>query len=171
VSDQNAQVARAQADDGRTEAELIVTYVEGARSLREVIRGMGAEALGARPVAGKMSTLEVLSHIADCEEFLADRMKRTIGTERPLLMGVDGSSYLEALHYQDRDPELQLELIDVMRRQMAADLARLPEDAWARTAVHSETGLVTLRQLLLHAIRHVEHHAETIAEKRQALGL
>jgi hypothetical protein len=40
---------------------------------------------------------------------------------------------------------------------------------WQRTAVHSETGLVTLRQLLLHAINHLHHHLRFVAEKRAAM--
>jgi hypothetical protein len=59
----------------------------------------------------------------------------------------------------------------VTREQMAADLHRLALEAWERTAVHSENGLVTLRQLLLHATRHLERHVVTIGEKRAALGL
>lgn len=42
--------------------------------------------------------------------------------------------------------------------------------SWQRTAVHGETGLVTLRQLLLHAINHLRHHLRFVAEKRAALG-
>ena len=37
--------------------------------------------------------------------------------------------------------------------------------------MHGETGLVTLRQLVLHAVRHQEHHLGFVAEKRRALGL
>ena len=37
--------------------------------------------------------------------------------------------------------------------------------------MHSETGLVTLRQLVLHAVRHQEHHLGFVTEKRRALGL
>jgi uncharacterized damage-inducible protein DinB len=166
-----AQVAAAQGDDGRSVVELVAAYVAGPRLLREVVHGMSLEQLRARPVEGKMSSLEVLSHVADCEQFLADRMKRTAATEHPLLVGIDATPYLEVLHYQERDPELQLELVDVTRRQLAADLARLGDDAWLRPAVHTETGLVTVRQLLLHAIRHLEYHVETIREKRRALGL
>jgi hypothetical protein len=44
-------------------------------------------------------------------------------------------------------------------------------NAWRRTAVHSETGLVTLRQLLLHAVNHLRHHLRFVAEMRAALGL
>jgi uncharacterized damage-inducible protein DinB len=172
MSDAWEQVERAQADDGRAPEELVAAYRRGTGLLRDVLAGMDADALRARPVPQRtMSSLEVLCHLADCEQFLADRMKRTAGTERPLLVGIDATGYLERLHYHDRDPELQLRLVEVTREQMAADLDRLDAEAWQRTAVHTETGLVTLRQLLLHTIRHLEYHVSTIAEKRAALGL
>jgi uncharacterized damage-inducible protein DinB len=171
MTDQTAQVARAQEDDGRPVAVLIAAYAAGPGLLREAIAGMDAEALRARPIEGMMSSLEVLCHVADCDQFLADRMKRTAATATPTLMGVDASPYLEVLRYQESDPELQLQLIEVTRRQMAEALSGLPDDAWARTATHSETGVVTLRQLLFHAVRHLEYHVGTVEAKREALGL
>jgi uncharacterized damage-inducible protein DinB len=165
------QVERAQTDGGEPADALVAAYRRGPEILRDAIAGMDAEMLRARPVAGKMSSLWVLCHVADCEQFLADRMKRTAATERPLLVGVDATPYADLLHYDQRDPELQLRLVEVTREQMAADLDLLSADAWLRDAVHTETGLVTLRQLLVHAIRHLEWHAATIREKREALGL
>lgn len=84
-------------------------------------------------------------------------------------MPTDG--YPEALGYSERDVELDLALVDATRNQMAADLDRLDEDAWQRSAIHSETGLVTTRGLLFHAIRHLEGHVETIQAKREAMGV
>ncbi len=171
MADQSYQVAAAQEDDGRSAEELVEAYRRGPSALREALDGMDAEALRARPVEGKMSSLEVLCHLADCEQFLADRMKRTIGTDKPLLIGIDATPYLDRLHYHDRDPELQLRLVEVTREQMAADLGRIAGEDWLRQAVHTETGLVTLRQLLLHTVRHLEWHLTAICEKRAALGL
>lgn len=171
MSDDTARIARAQTDDGRPTAALIDAYRAGPGLLRSSTRGMSREQLLARPVPGKMSTQEVVCHVADAEAYLADRMKRTIAMDRPLLVGVDGWLYLEALHYHDRDIDLDLTLVDAVRAQMAADLDRIGETAWQRTAVHTETGLVTLRQLLLHAIGHLESHVAAIDEKRAALGL
>lgn len=169
--DEASVVRASQEDDGRSSAELIAAYRVGPALLRDAVADMTPDQLRARPVPGKFSTLEVVGHVADCDQFLADRMKRTIALERPLLLGVAGDLYLEALQYQERDLALQLQLIEVTRRQMAADLERLPAASWARTAVHNEIGLVTLRQLLLHSIRHLERHLAAIAEKRRALGL
>jgi uncharacterized damage-inducible protein DinB len=171
AGDDNAVVRGAQVDDGRPAAQLIHLYRSGPEHLRELVSDMTREQLLERPVPGKMSTMEVVCHVVDADQFLADRMKRTIATDRPLLVGVDGILYLEALHYHDRDLQLQLSLLDVTRWQMAEDLDRLEDAAWSRAAVHSESGLVTLRQLLWHAIRHLERHGDAITEKRKALGL
>lgn len=165
------QVEAAQADAGAPVEELLERYRTGPALLRAAITGMTRDQLHARPVPGKMSTLEVVAHIADADQYLADRLKRTVATERPLLVGVESAGYPGPLHYEERDIELDLELLEVTRRQMAADLVLLAEDAWLRTAVHTETGLVTLRQLLLHAVRHLEGHLEAVREKRDALGL
>ena len=165
-------VADAQRDDpALTPADLISAYERGVEELRLAVAGMTVEQLRSRPIAGKWSTLEVVCHLADCEQFFADRLKRTMALERPLLLGVDGSRYPEPLRYQDHDLGEELDLVAVTRRQTARTLRLVAPDAWQRTAVHSETGLVTLRQLLLHAIKHLRHHLRFVAEKRAAMGL
>ena len=169
--DDAAIIAQAQADDGRSAAELIGAYRGGPTLLRQSVSGLSREELLAYPVPGKMSAQEVVCHVVDADQFLADRMKRTIATDLPLLVGVNGIAYLKALHYAERDLSLDFALIEATRAQMAADLDRLGGDAWHRTAIHTETGLVTLRGLLLHAVRHLERHVAAIEEKRRALGI
>lgn len=171
MADDRALVQSAQTDDDSTADELIERYLAGSALLRETIAGMTPEQLQARPIAGKMTSQEVVCHIVDADQFMADRMKRTIATDRPLIMGVESVDYLGPLHYAERDLDLDLRLLDVTREQMAADLCRLSPEAWERTAVHSESGVLTLHRLLLHAVRHLERHATAIVEKRAALGL
>jgi catechol 2,3-dioxygenase-like lactoylglutathione lyase family enzyme len=167
----SSQVAVAQRDDSRSAAELIAAYEAGTGLLRAAVAGMTGEQLRSRPVAGKWSTLEVVCHVSDCEQFFADRMKRTLAMDRPLLVGADGWRYPEAVRYHDRDPGEELALVGLTRRQVARILKLVSEEAWHRNAVHSETGVVTLRHLLLHAVRHLGHHVAFIEEKRSALGL
>lgn len=82
---------------------------------------------------------------------------------------MDGFHYPEFLQYQAHDLAEEIELVTVTRRQMIRILHLISPDAWERDAVHSETGLVTLRQLLLHAINHLQHHLRFIDEKRAAM--
>jgi hypothetical protein len=44
-----------------------------------------------------------------------------------------------------------------------------PPEAWRRTAVHSDAGLLTLRRLVLQAVRHLRHHLPFLTETRAAL--
>jgi uncharacterized damage-inducible protein DinB len=165
-------IAAAQRDDGSMTAdELIAAYEDGSQRLRDALADLSPDQLRARPVEGRWSTLEVVCHISDCEQFFADRMKRTIAMERPLLLGAEGARYPGPLRYHDRDVEEEIGLITLTRRQMSRILGRLEAEAWARTAVHGETGLVTLRQLVHHAVRHLEHHLGFVAEKRRAPGV
>jgi GNAT superfamily N-acetyltransferase/uncharacterized damage-inducible protein DinB len=149
---------------------LVADYEAGPDLLQAAVAGMTRDQLLARPVASRWSTLEVVCHVCDSEQFFADRLKRTLAMSRPLLLGADPEHYPTAVRYHDRDVEEELALVTLTRRQVARVLKRVPEGAWQRTAVHNEGGLVTLRQLVLHATRHLKHHVAFIAEKRQALA-
>ena len=155
----------------RSPEELLSAYRKGPQLLRAAVAGMDPDALRARPIPGKMSSLEVLCHIVDSDQFMCDRVKRTVATDRPLLIGVESAAYPTPLHYHDRNPELDLALLVAQREQLAADLERLPDETWLRTAVHSENGTQTLLEIFDHAVDHLESHLLAIHEKRQALGL
>ena len=154
-----------------TLTQSIADYLDGVQLVREAVRGMSGEQLLARPVAGKWSTLEVLCHVADFEPIYADRMKRVIAEDRPRLIGADEKHFAAALAYHQRDGEEELVLIERTRSQMARILRTLSAEALAREGVHSESGPITLEQLLGYAIRHIRHHVPFIHEKRRALGL
>jgi uncharacterized damage-inducible protein DinB len=151
-------------------AEIIAGYERCIDELRAAVAGMSRDQLLAWPIAGKWSTLEVVAHVADTEVYFSDRIERTIAMERPLLMSVDERTYPDRMNYQGFDLDEQLDLFRSLRRHVTRILRMQPAEAWQRTAVHSETGLLTLRQLVLQATRHARHHLPFIAEKRAALG-
>ncbi len=151
--------------------ELISAYLTGGEVLRRAVAGMTREKLLARPVPGKWSTLECVAHIADFEPVLAERMKRIISHDRPLLLVADENLFAETLGYHERDVGEELALIDVTRKQMGRILNALPPEAASRVGVHSFKGLVTLEAVLSGTVNHISHHAKFIDEKRKALGL
>jgi putative acetyltransferase len=151
-------------------AQLVADYEAGPELLRAAVAGLTSAELRLRPVAGRWSTLEVVCHVSDSEQFFADRLKRTLALDRPLLVAADPQTYPDAVRYQGRDLDEELALVTLTRRQVARILKLAPDEAWQRTAVHTEGGLVTLRQLVLHATRHLKHHVRFIEEKRQALA-
>jgi uncharacterized damage-inducible protein DinB len=150
--------------------QLTNDYISGPKLVREAVAGMTREQLSARPVAGKMSTLEVVCHLADFEPIMADRVKRVIAEENPTLLGADENRFLTALAYHDRDLEEELTIIERTRSQLARILRTLPNDALLRTGTHNERGPLTLEKLLALAINHIPHHVQFIHQKRQALA-
>jgi hypothetical protein len=169
---QNAEYTAKMRRDDETlgAAELLAAYERGIDDLRAALAGMTPEQVLARPVPGRWSTQECVSHLADTEILYTERIVRTIAMDRPLLMNADEKLYIERLDYQGFDLEEQLALFTALRRHAARILRALPPEAWQRTAVHSDSGLLTLRQLVLQAVRHLRHHLPFIAEKRAALG-
>jgi DinB family protein len=157
-------------DDAVGTPDLVAAYERGIEELRAAVAGMTPSRVLSRPIPGKWSTLEVVAHVADTEIYFTDRIERTIAMQRPLLMGVEERPYPERLNYQALDLEEQLDLFTALRRHVSRILRLQPPDAWQRTGVHSETGIVTLRQLVFQAVRHVRHHLPFIAEKRAAMS-
>jgi GNAT superfamily N-acetyltransferase len=145
---------------------LIEAYQAGTDLLRTSVAGLTADQLRWRPESGRWSTLEVVCHICDTEQMFADWMKRTLAMDRPLPVGADGNLFPNAVGYHDRDLDEELALVSMTRGQMARILRLAPDDAWDRHVVHTELGPVTLKQLLEHAVRHLEEHVASIDNKR-----
>jgi uncharacterized damage-inducible protein DinB len=154
-------------------ADLLAHYAQGPADLEAALAGLSQSQLTAFPTApgvGTWSILQVVGHLADCEQFLADRMKRTIALERPLLVGVDENRYLATFAYHGRDLAEEHALIRLTRSQMLRILRPLPADAWQRAAIHTEAGLMTLHKIVFHAANHLPHHVRFIHAKRQHLA-
>ncbi len=150
--------------------ELIARYLAGPVLVRDTIAGMDETQLHARPIPGKMSTYEVVTHIVDSEGGLGGRIKRAIaGEEVPLVQGMGG--HPEPRSDSGRDLDADLRLLVTAREQMAEDLRQLPADGWELVAIRREDRVMTVRQVLILMVRHLENHVAAIEEKRAALGL
>jgi hypothetical protein len=152
-------------------SQLVAAYLDGPASVRRMVSDMSFGQLTARPVAGKWSTLEVVCHLVDSEQMCCHRMKRVIAEENPLIINCDETRFTISLAHQTHELEEELTLLDCMRKQMARVLAGLSAEAWSRTCVHSESGLMTLTDMLRAEVDHLPHHIRHIGEKRAALGL
>jgi len=151
--------------------ELLAAYGAGPGQLRRAVSGMSAEQVRARPVAGKWSVLEVVCHLADFEPIYADRMKRVLAEDEPLMLSGDPDRFASKLAYHQRDLEEELRLIETVRGQMGRILQTVADTDWQRCGRHSSDGLIPLRTLLERVTGHIGHHLPFLAEKRAALGL
>jgi DinB superfamily len=165
-----AYMAGMQGDDPSVSAaDLVSAYESGIADLQQAVAGMTAEQAKARPIPGKWSTVECVAHLAGTEIYFSDRIERTIAIDRPLLVSTDERPYPDRIGFQELDLAEEVALLTALRKHVARVLKRQPPEAWKRTAVHTESGILTLRQLVFQAVRHLRHHLPFIAEKRNAL--
>ncbi len=150
---------------------LIDDYLYGPQMLRKAVAGMSHEQLAARPIPGKWSTLEVVAHLADFEIVYADRIKRVIAEDEPKMFGGDPSVFAARLAYNERNLDEELLLIALIRQQVGRILRTLKAEEFQRRGVHSESGPMTLEELVQRITGHIPHHVRFIEEKRKALEL
>ena len=145
-------------------------YLAGPQLLRQAVAGMSPEQFVARPIPGKWSTLEVVCHLADFEIVYADRIKRVIAENEPILPSGDDKAFAARLAYHQRNAHDELLLIELIREQVARILRTLKPDDFQRRGMHTESGPLTLEALVQRAIGHIPHHVRFIEEKRNALA-
>jgi uncharacterized damage-inducible protein DinB len=170
MSDNQGTPVRPPIADDITDDQLIARYLAGTALVRDTIAGMRAEQLHARPIEGKMSTQEVVTHIVDSEAGMGGRIRRAIaGEEVPLAQGRGG--HPEPASDPSRDVVAELQRLAEAREQLAEEMQQLPADAWDLVAIRREDRVMTVRQVFTLLVRHVENHVAAIEEKRAALGL
>jgi hypothetical protein len=146
-------------------------FLAGPTQLRQALAGMSREQLIARPIPGKWSALEVVCHLADFEIVGADRIKRVIVENKPVLFGGDEKAFAARLAYHERDAGEEISLMELLRKQVARILKTLRSEDFKRLGVHTERGLMTLEELVEGRIGHFRHHLPFIADKRAAIGV
>ena len=149
--------------------ELLKQYENGPELLKTAIAAVRNDQLDLIPVLGKWSIRQVVCHIADFEPVYTDRMKRVLVEDNPTMFGGDPDVFAAGLHYEKRQVQDELELISVVRRQMAVILRNTDVEDFQRTGVHSEAGPLTLETLLERITRHIPHHVTFITAKIAAM--
>ena len=149
---------------------MIEAYLDGAKQLRDGVKGLSREEIRLRPIPGKWSTLEVVCHLADFEIVSADRIKSVIAENEPSLPGRNEALFGARLAYHDRDLESELSLVEAIRKQVSVILRTLKPEDYQRRGMHSEAGPLTLEALIQRTTGHITHHLKFIAEKKHALG-
>jgi len=120
------------------------------------------------PAIGEWSIHEVVIHLADAEAVGYWRIRRTLAEQRPELPAYNEEVWANRLSYRSQDYTLALQLLTALRASTAALLRILPEDAWQRTALHSERGELSLSDLFDTYLEHGEIHLQQIEQVKKA---
>jgi hypothetical protein len=149
---------------------ILDAFAAAGPKLRRAVGGLSREELLATPVPGTWSIQQIVVHVMDSHLTAVDRMKRMLAMERPLLLGYDESAFAAKLHYDAWPIEDAVAVIDLVQRNFAAVLRRMPDEAFDRVGIHSETGVRQVGEMIAAYNGHLEHHLQFIRRKRAMLG-
>jgi uncharacterized damage-inducible protein DinB len=150
--------------------EVIDRYAGGGPLLQYATAGLAPEHEATRIGPGQWSPSELVAHLLDSDLVIADRMKRVIAEQDPVLQAFDETAWLERLDSRSMPVDEAVALFTANRRWMARILHECSEADFARTGQHTEAGRKTLASLVAGAVGHLDHHLRFLYAKRAALG-
>ncbi len=150
---------------------LIQKYAAGYQEVAESLQGFPEASLPAHPIPGKWSAREIVHHLADSETASAQRLRRLLAEEYPVIQGYDQSAYAILLRYNLRaDMAPSLEAFRCARATTLQLIDHMTDEDWKRTGWHTESGLYTATTWLEIYADHAHNHAAQIRRLREALA-
>ena len=133
--------------------------------VRQVVHAMPADQAKLRPMAGGFSLHEHVWHLADLEEHgFAERIRRLLAEDHPLLPDFDGERWAHERVYHALDLEQGLRLFAANRAQNLARFAALSEAERARSGEQEGVGRVRLDDLPKRMADHDRAHSQELAD-------
>jgi hypothetical protein len=154
-------------------SELIDRYAAGGPLLLYALSGLAPEHEKAPPGpgAGAWTLAQLVTHLLDADLVHADRMKRVIAENEPVLVAFDENAWIDRLGAGAMSVEEAANLFVANRRWMAQILRRCTEADFARAGNHTEDGRRTLAELVANSTHHLDHHLRFLYAKRANLGV
>ena len=147
--------------------QLIEQYKQGYSKLLKEVDGLSEELLLFKPSENSWSIREIIIHVSDAELVHIHRMKAVLAEENPILTAFDQDLWTDRLHSQQIDHQLYLQLFKSMRESFLPILQQLTEQDYLRIGTHNVAGPLTFKEILEHAIEHVEGHIGQIRRVKQ----
>jgi len=148
--------------------DLITAYRKGAEAFLAAVAEAPKAAWTWKPAPSEWSVVEIIWHCAECESVFHTRVRTMwIGPERTIV-AFDPNDWAASPGYADLPVDVAIDVIRSTRQMTSLQLARLPEEAWTATGVHTENGPVTFDAVLRHAAGHLDLHAGQIRDTIRA---
>jgi DinB superfamily len=142
-------------------------FRRGPELLAVVLTGVYGDEIDFTPAPGKWSIRQIAAHVADSEMVGSFRLRAVIAEDNPPLNAFDQDLWTARLDYAKRKPTQSLESFRRVRLENYELLKDLPEEAYTRTGVHSESGPQTLMELMQGYVEHAEEHARQLQAIRE----
>jgi len=132
--------------------------------LAEFVRSIPTEQMNRRRGEGFWTIAEHISHLAQVQAMLLERLQRFMAEERPEFIPYLPSDDEPEIQPPQLTPEEALEVFARDRTRQLAMLAKADEAVWRKTAVHPEYELYSMHILVRHILMHDHWHMYRMEE-------
>jgi hypothetical protein len=147
--------------------EALDLFRRGPEILDSALAGVAEDESKFVPAPGKWTVRQIVRHLADTEIVVGMRLRQMIAEHRPLMAVFDQDLWADRLHYNECDAFDSAKLFRILRDDISAILAPLPDEAFERVGLHPERGVATLGEWVRRFGTHVEKHAAQIRFARE----
>ena len=133
---------------------------DDAATLQRIVRAYPADRLRAVRF-GDWNAVEVIGHVADTGEKFAERVRRCVQEDRPLLESFDQDALARERRNSERDPLELVRRVDAAHREIVRTL--MVEANRSRPGVHAEQGELDAGHFGAYQARHSHEHVTELA--------
>jgi hypothetical protein len=145
-------------------AELIALYGRGVDMLRAALTEFPAEMWQFKPDPASWSIHEILIHLGDSESNSFARFRAPIAEPGVTIFAYDQDVWAQKLDYHEQNWQDSVELLHWIHKMTYDFIVRLPDEVWAQTVFHPESGIITLDDVLVIYANHIPEHIQQMRE-------
>ena len=145
----------------------IEMYANGGAELVKAYGGLNVAELNAKQPNGSWTLHQIAIHMLDSDLIGSDRMKRIACMDNPLLCGYDETAFSNLPGSDQLNAFAACDLFQKNRAMSATLFRAMPDATFQRTGIHTESGKVSLAEMIEKYIHHLDHHLVFIAKKKK----
>jgi len=149
--------------------QLIRQYAVGYDEVMQALKEFPEESLAAHPIPGKWSAREIVHHLADSESISAQRLRKLLTEEYPVIDGYDQDKFSILLRYNLRDIAPALDAFRAARLTTLQLIETMTEEDWKLKGWHTEHGVYSADLWLEIYAVHAHNHAAQVRRLRETL--
>src|SRR6185436_20244530 len=118
--------------------QLIRQYAAGYDEVAQALKGFPEESLSAHPIPGKWSAREIVHHLGDSETISAQRLRKLLAEEFPVIYGYDQDRLAILLRYNLREIAPSLAAFRAARESTLQLIETITDEDWKLKGWHTE---------------------------------
>ncbi len=141
---------------------LLIDLESAPDVLAKLLEEVTGPAWDRRPDPERFTLREVVAHLADWDQVFLGRLTQTRDADNALLQGLDEGQVAIENDYAHADPARGLARYGANRAKIVSFLRALPSEQWAKSANHTELGLITIEAQAALIAFHDGYHRQQV---------